>query len=90
MTTSIQEYLNLYWIELDLHDYPAGFSEIGYGVSAFDYGDALEVLQQMVFRDLPLPKVISVVENVEVSSLDSSVRSLIGRVSRRGIWFPKH
>ncbi len=85
MLKDIRDYLNKYWIEFDLSNHPAGYSS-EYGITAFDYADALEILRERVFIEHSLPKIICVIENVDITEFPPAH---IGRTERRGIWFPK-
>ena len=59
------------------------------GVTAFDEEDAMLLLRSEVFKNKPLPPIIDLVPNVDVSTLDSGhVLPNIGDVTRRGVWFP--
>jgi hypothetical protein len=67
---------------------PAGV-RLGCGVSAYDYDDALQIIQTSVFKNGALPTIARDIEDVDVSELDANhVRPNMGDVLRRGIWFP--
>ena len=55
-----------YWFVLDTQP----FSNSYFGVTAFDYADALEHLKRKVFPGKEVPPVREVTENVDVNSLD--------------------
>ena len=81
-----------YWIELDTSEamFLSGF---GYGVTAYDYEDALGLLREHLssFYEKPiaLPPVVSVIEDVDVSTLDERhVLPNMGVTVWRGIWYP--
>lgn len=62
---------------------------LGCGVTAFSYEDALDLLQDKVFTEKPIPPVSSVIEDVDVSTLDADhVRPNMGNPLKCGIWFP--
>jgi hypothetical protein len=42
----------------------------GCGVTAYDRDDALRILQHDLFGREPIPKIVSVIEDVDISSLD--------------------
>ena len=83
--------LHRYWIKFSLtfHDsHPIGVIA-GCGVTAYDYDDALELLQSTVFNGQALPKIETVIADVDISTLDPNhVLPNIGNPLARGIWFP--
>ena len=63
---------------------------LGCGVSAYNYADALSILEKAVFGGKQLPRIGSVVEDVQVSDLDQKhVVPNMDPVVWRGVWFPK-
>ncbi len=84
--------LKKYWFKFQIsrdEKYPLGLLT-GCGVTAWDYSDAIKLLQDRVFKDLPLPTIKEVVEDIDVSSLDKSHVLLNMDVpTTRGVWFPK-
>ncbi|HZO87811.1 MAG TPA: hypothetical protein VFB38_05685 [Chthonomonadaceae bacterium] len=79
--------LHRYWIKLK--ETQAGSAHLGYGVTAYDYHDALRLLQDRVFRDSALPSMHEVVEDIDVSTLDPNhILPNIGVPARRGVWYP--
>jgi hypothetical protein len=64
-------------------------SVLGYGVTAIDYRDALELLQTYVFVNEYLPKVKRIINDVDVSTLDKGhILPNILPPNVRGIWYP--
>jgi hypothetical protein len=62
---------------------------LGCGVSAYDYDDALQIVEVNVFTGQPLPTIAREVSDVDISELDDKhVRSNMGDVLRRGVRFP--
>ena len=62
---------------------------LGCGVTAVGYEDALALMKDMVFAGAALPEIVECVEDVDVMTLDpGKVRSNIGVVGWRGVWFP--
>jgi hypothetical protein len=60
----------------------------GFGVTAFSVEDAEGLLYAARF-DIGEPKVVEVVENVDIRDLDQrQVVANMGSPYRRGIWFP--
>jgi len=87
--------LTRYWIEFDTstHQLRLEATRVGVGlgcsVTAYSYDDALYLLQSRLFRDTPIPPILKVAENVDVSTLDPGhVRPNMGVPIWRGIWFP--
>jgi hypothetical protein len=61
----------------------------GCGVTAYDLSDALAQLSDLAFEGDPVPEIESVVENVDISTLDAGhVLPNMGNPLARGIWFP--
>ena len=77
-----------FWFNFSEQPLPIGVQH-GCGLSAYDYEDALELLKNKVFKDMGLPDIENVIQDVDVSTLDSGhVLPNIGNVSIRGVWFP--
>ena len=84
---NLRTLLHRYWITFK-NPPPLSAFEIGCGVTAFDYPDALEILRRVVFVDQPF-QVESVQENVDIQTLDQNhVVPNMGVVIFRGIWYP--
>jgi hypothetical protein len=85
--------LRRFWFEFSPSDRLTCLN-MGCGVTAFDYDDALYLLKNRVLEsqllDLEdLPIVSRVVEDVDVSQLDAAhVLPNMGLVTERGVWFP--
>jgi len=61
---------------------------MGCGVTAYDYDDAINLLRESVFGGNE-PTVIDFKEDVDVSKLDQNhVAPNMGSVVVRGVWFP--
>jgi len=86
---SSASHLTRYWFTVAGSPHVTHFSPLGYGVTAFGYEDAVDVLSRRIWTgDGPLP-ITSHVEGVDVSTLDAKhVLLNVGDVTRRGIWFP--
>jgi hypothetical protein len=80
-----------FWFEFDLRlddPYPPGVLA-GCGVTAYDLEDAISLLKQRVFTSGDLPGIRSIVEDVDVSTLDAGhVLPNMGAPVWRGVWFP--
>jgi hypothetical protein len=80
--------LKRYWFVFEKASEPTPLN-LGCGVSAFTYDDALEMLQEQVFKRGEMPVIVECIENVDISLLDKGhVLPNIGMVAVRGIWFP--
>jgi hypothetical protein len=81
------DHLKRYWFTFTKGPVPSPLN-IGCGVSASSYEDALELMQERFGREL-LQRVVGHVDNIDVSTLDPGhVLPNMGVVSNRGIWFP--
>lgn len=88
-----QPLLTRYWFEFDWGDQAPmrAVGGLGCGVTAFDREDALHLLTQVAFANEAVPPIKSVVENVDISTLDQGhVIPNMGASSERGVWFPRH
>jgi len=83
--------LHRYWLRFSFQDgdrRPIG-TAFGCGVTAYSVDDALGLVQDRVFDGFPVPRVVELVEDVDIATLDSAhVRPNMGNVAVRGIWFP--
>ncbi len=81
-----------YWFEFDFQSYddiPHGIGR-GCGVTALGYDDALRLLQETLFKEMPVPKINRAIENVDISTLDAGhVLPNMEVATIRGIWFPR-
>ncbi len=60
---------------------------LGCGVTAVDYQDALAITNGTVFAGTALPDIVECMEDVDVVALDpGKVRSNMGVVVWRGVW----
>jgi hypothetical protein len=50
----------------------------------------MRLLREQVFRGEPMPEILEVSQDIDVSTLDSGhVLPNIGSVVNRGVWFPR-
>jgi hypothetical protein len=81
--------LTRYWFQFAKLNKPTPLN-LGCGVTACGYGDALQLLRDDMFDSQDLPEIVSCIENVDISTLDRNhVLPNIGVAAVRGIWFPK-
>jgi hypothetical protein len=94
------EILHRYWFEFEKPDSPGSDKDFalvswppfGCGVTAYDYDDAMALMKQLVFTDDPLPKITSVVQNVDMNVLlneNNHIGPYCSCAAWRGIWWPK-
>jgi hypothetical protein len=63
---------------------------LGCGVTAHDYDDAISLLKQSVFVENEIPTIVEVITNVDVSTLDQGhVAPNMEVPIFRGVWFPQ-
>jgi len=83
--------LTRFWFEFEIEDISKLPGGVGYGcgVSAFDYDDAINILQEKVFKNVEIPKIIRFIENVNINELDQThVVVNMNPPIYRGVWFP--
>jgi hypothetical protein len=62
---------------------------LGCGVTAYDYNDALTLLRERVFVGKLMPKIVEVVEDVDIRTLDTNhIIPNMESPAIRGVWFP--
>jgi hypothetical protein len=80
--------LTRYWFLFEPDPWPNALN-LGCGVSAYGYDDALALLHERVFKDGTLPRLLELKENVDISLLDDKhVRPNMENPTIRGIWYP--
>jgi hypothetical protein len=83
-----------YWIEFDYGRPPAGISTWNpgperCGVTAYDLDDAMRIVSADLFSGRSMPRIKSVVENVDISQLDQLAKvPYYAPPTWRGLWFP--
>ena len=77
--------LRRFWFEFQGLDIPLGYT-LGCGVTAFDEGDAVDLIRQRIGR---LPEIERIIADVDVSTLDAGhvLPNMLPPVWR-GVWFP--
>ena len=79
-----------YWFNFkgNLLDLPPGLI-MGCGVTAYNYADAISIVQQKVFKGKELPEIKTEIENIAISTLDKGhVLPNMKDPTLRGVWFP--
>lgn len=81
-----------YWFEFDFENYknaiPPGVY-LGCGITAYTYDQAITILANRVFVNKDLPRIIKIVENIDVSKLDQGkVIPNMKPPIYEGVWFP--
>ncbi|MCA1475015.1 hypothetical protein [Bradyrhizobium sp. NBAIM08] len=86
---STNSLLRRYWFRFDGIE-PYNPLQLGCGVTAHGYDDALIILGRTVFEDQIMPAIIDVIEDVDIRTLDQGhvVPNMEAPVWR-GVWFPK-
>lgn len=80
--------LRRYWFVFETFASPTPLN-LGCGVTAYDFQDAVTLLAERVFPDRKLPTIVEHFEDVDVSTLDHKhVLPNMGIVTDRGVWFP--
>lgn len=81
--------LHRYWFKFEPLGRPTVLN-LGCGVTAYSREDAETLVREQVFKDEEMPRVSSVVEDVDVRTLDQKhIAPNMGDVSLRGVWFPQ-
>lgn len=84
-----KQFLSRFWFRFKKADTSDPLN-LGCGVTAYNYEDALSLLKANVFRDKGFPEILECLENVNLDTLDQKhVLPNIGIVTVRGIWFPQ-
>lgn len=82
--------LTRYWFEFQrTKNVIAHGVQIGCGVTAFDYPDALQLLQVKMLKDDGIPEILNCLENVDIRTLDQGhVIPNVWPPTERRIWYP--
>jgi hypothetical protein len=89
-TMNLRKLMTRYWFEFksNSRELPFGIMH-GCGVTAYDYNDALSILEQKVFKGQQIPEFKVKKENIDVRTLDQGhVIPNMKDPTLRGIWFP--
>ena len=79
-----------FWFEFEKTKRPISDSvQIGCGVTAFNYLDALHIIVSKIFKDTTLPEITKCIANIDIRALDQRhVIPNMGTPSERGVWYP--
>ena len=80
-----------YWFEFDIASafgYPLGIG-YGCGVTAYGFEDAVNIIDEKIFKSVKRPNFKLIKENIDVSTLDQGhVIPNMKHPLARGVWFP--
>jgi hypothetical protein len=63
--------------------------QLGCGITAFNYIDALNILSETIFKDKKMPGIKKCIENIDIRNLDQNhVIPNMWAPNIRGIWYP--
>ena len=80
--------LRRFWFRFENSGKPSPLN-LGCGVTAYDRDDAMLILIDKIFRENPMPRIETVIEDVDVSTLDQKhVLPNMGAPNQRGVWYP--
>lgn len=81
--------LRKFWFRFEKHPRPTAIN-LGCGVTAYDYNDAIVVLRERVFGPNGPPEILELIEDIEVEALEKNhVLPNLGNFETRGVWFPR-
>lgn len=81
--------LRTFWIRFETIRKPTALN-LGCGVTASDRESAIWIVQRYIFGNQQMPKIINVIEDVDLDLLDKGhVIPNIGDIDALGIWFPQ-
>jgi len=82
--------LKRYWFEFVKSGIPLPLgADLGAGVTAFNYEDAINILTTEIFKDIPFPEIKKVIEDVDILTLDAGhVLPNMRPSNLRGVWYP--
>jgi hypothetical protein len=82
--------LKRYWFEFVKSAVPLPLgTNLGAGVTAFNYEDAVSILKSEIFENIPFPEVKNLIEDVDLLTLDAGhVLPNVGPSNLRGVWYP--
>lgn len=80
-----------YWFEFKIDsvfEYPFGIG-LGCGVTAYNYDDAIRLMDEKIFHSSKWPLIEKVVENVDIRNLDNDhVIPNMKSPAPYGVWYP--
>ena len=80
--------LHKFWFQFEASPKP-NVLNLGCGVTALSYEDALRVLKDRIFAERNLPGIIDCIKDVTQQQLDPKhVLPNMGNIEQYGVWFP--
>jgi hypothetical protein len=80
-----------FWFEFDfvgVNNVPNGV-DMGIGVTAFNYDDAISILNLKVFKTYRLPTIKKMTEAIDIATLDKQqILTATLPDNLRGVWYP--
>ncbi len=87
----MSETLKRYWFEFYIDDvfiFPPGVG-IGCGVTATNYYEAIQIMNEKIFHKIKMPPIKKYIEDIEINQLDQNhVIPNMKVPTGRGVWFP--
>ena len=82
--------LKIFWFEFEVVDrFKSLGIDLGCGVTAYNYNDAIFLLKECVFKDKSIFDIKKVTEDIDISTLDAGhVLPNMYTPSFRGVWYP--
>ena len=81
--------LTRFWFEFNPPEVSSLGLQIGCGVTAWTYDDAVNILQTTIFKDQATPVIKKVIKDIDISTLEANhIRPNLLPSNVRGIWFP--
>jgi hypothetical protein len=82
--------LHRFWFEFERDRGLSSRLFFGCGVTAYNKDDALLLIAKQIYENSEMPKIVRVIEDVDISELDQGhVVPNMEAPIWRGIWFPK-
>jgi hypothetical protein len=84
--------MHKFWIKFDVRFGGQTYGVLlGCGVTADNQDEAIQTAAKVIFRGDPTPRILSVIEDVEVSGLDAKhVLPNMGDSNLAGVWYPAY
>ena len=80
--------LHKFWFQFEASSKP-NVLNLGCGVTALSYDDALRILKDRIFAEKNFPGIVGCIEDVTQHQLDPKhVLPNMGNIEQYGVWFP--